>query len=412
MTRAVSAEIVVVGGGLAGAAVAAHLGRAGREVVLVEKAPRYRWRACGVFSSPAAVEELRSLGLSDQTIGAVTRSIPAMRVEARGGASFRLTYGAERPGRERAVGFDRAALDPAVLDLARSAGANVRTGEAVTAVRRRESTGWNLSVRGVEGEGVVCARLLIGADGIRSLVARELGVARRPALGGRIGLTYHLDECADRAAPRDGDRDARMVVFAGGYCGIAPVPGGRMNVGIVLAGRGWQAAVRRDGAAAVCEKIVRGLPVRGEDDDGWRAGARCEPPAGAHPVGQRVRVRAGDGWLLVGDAAGFLDPFTGEGIHRALVSARFAAEAVEAHLRGRSGAFDGYSRAMDARFRSKDLVSWLVQAFLAAPPLFEYAARRLASRSPVRQTMGLAIGDLIPAGRALDPRFLAALLAP
>jgi hypothetical protein len=67
---------------------------------------------------------------------------------------------------------------------------------------------------------------------------------------------------------------------------------------------------------------------------------------------------------------------------------------------------------MQRRFLAKDAVSWLVQAFLGQPVLFEYAARRVAPRSSVRATMGLVMGDLVPAGRALDPRYLAALLAP
>jgi hypothetical protein len=67
---------------------------------------------------------------------------------------------------------------------------------------------------------------------------------------------------------------------------------------------------------------------------------------------------------------------------------------------------------MERRFRSKDAVSWLVQAFLGRPAVFDYAARRLASRPAVRATMGLVMGDLVPAGGALDPRYLAALLAP
>ena len=67
---------------------------------------------------------------------------------------------------------------------------------------------------------------------------------------------------------------------------------------------------------------------------------------------------------------------------------------------------------MQRRFLAKDAVSWLVQAFLGRPSLFEYAARRVAARPAVRATMGLVMGDLVPAGRALDPRYLAALLAP
>jgi flavin-dependent dehydrogenase len=114
----------------------------------------------------------------------------------------------------------------------------------------------------------------------------------------------------------------------------------------------------------------------------------------------------------VGDATGFLDPFTGEGLHRALVSAELAAAAVTAQRRGRTDAFETYERAMQRRFLAKDAVSWLVQAFLARPVLFDYAARRVATRPSVRATMGLVMGDLVPAGRALDPRYLAALLAP
>jgi hypothetical protein len=67
---------------------------------------------------------------------------------------------------------------------------------------------------------------------------------------------------------------------------------------------------------------------------------------------------------------------------------------------------------MRARFGAKDVVSRVVQAFLVRPPLFGYAARRLASRAGVRETMGLVMGDLAPARRALDPRYLAALLRP
>ena len=168
----------------------------------------------------------------------------------------------------------------------------------------------------------------------------------------------------------------------------------------------------RDGAHAVADRLVAGIPPADDDPAAWRDGPPLDAVAGAWPVGHRVRRRAGRRWLLVGDAAGFLDPFTGEGLHRALVSAELAAAAIRARARGRAGAFDAYERAMTRRFLAKDAVSWLVQAFLARPALFEYAARRVASRPAVRATMGLVMGDLVPAGRALDPRYLAALLAP
>ncbi len=205
-----------------------------------------------------------------------------------------------------------------------------------------------------------------------------------------------------------------MRVIRDGYVGIAPVPGSRVNVGIVL-GPSWSADLTARGAAAVAAGIVAAIPPTDDDAAPWRDGPPCDAIAGAAPLGVRVTRRAGPGWFLVGDAAGFLDPFTGEGLHRALVSTELAAPAIVATVRGRvpaARAAAAYDRAMRRRFATKDAVSWLVQSFLGRPAAFEYAARRLATRADVRATMGLVMGDLIPAWRGLDPRFLAALLAP
>jgi menaquinone-9 beta-reductase len=402
MTHGERVEVAVVGGGPAGAVLAARLAAAGRDVLVLERAPAWRWRASGVFASPAAVSALRSSGLAEAAIGGVTRHIPAMRVETPAGTSFRLTYGADRGG-EPAVGFDRSALDPVLLDLAEQHGAQVRRGLTATEIDLAKRV---LTVRDATGATRhVVASVIVGADGLRSIVARAAGVARPVRLAPRVGLSYHLE---DRLGATT--RDARMCVIRDGYAGIAPVPGGRINVGIVL-GRSWLPALRRDGAEGVAGSIVEAIPATPDDPGDWRHGRRCDSVEGAWPLGHRVTRRAGAGWLLVGDAAGFLDPFTGEGLHRALDSADLAARAILA-MGDRRDAFAAYDRQMRRRFMAKDVVSWLVQAFLARPALFEYAARRVASRAAVRATMGLVMGDLVPASRALDPRYLAALLAP
>lgn len=395
-------EVAIVGGGPAGSTLATRLARLGHDVVLLERAPAWHWRAGGVFTSPTAVSALRRVGLGEAVLRDVARPIPAMRVETPAGTTFRLTYGSDAGG-PAAVGFDRSRLDPALLDLARAAGADVRVGWAVTRVRQY---GNRLSGQASDERFTIAADLIVGADGIRSVVARSIGVAKPARMTPRLGLTYHLPD-------PDGlpTRDARMRLIRDGYIGIAPVPGGRVNIGIVL-GASWRDTVQRDGARTVAERLVAAIPPADDDPATWRSSAPSDAVAGAWPIGHRVTRRAGPGWLLVGDAAGFLDPFTGEGLHRALVSSELAASAIHARLRGETGALDAYDRAMRRRFRSKDAVSWLVQAFLARPSLFEYAARRVATRPAVRATMGDVMGDLVPASRALDPRFLAALLTP
>ncbi len=137
-----------------------------------------------------------------------------------------------------------------------------------------------------------------------------------------------------------------------------------------------------------------------------------EAAAGASPIAHRVTRRAGAGWLLAGDAAGFLDPFTGEGLHRALVSARLADTAISSFLHGRPAALADYDAAMRRRFAGKDVISWLAQLFLSKPWLFDYAARRLSSRRALAERMGLLMGDLVPASGAVNPRYLAAVLRP
>ncbi len=397
------AAVAIVGGGPAGAALATRLAHSGVSTIVFERSAEPKWRACGVFSSPLTLSRLIDLGLTQAQVADLSRPISALALGTTSGATCRIEY---RHG--HAGGFDRVQLDGAMLDRARDAGADVRVGRVVQSVglpRATAESGWlRTSATGPNRDGgaqTVRARFIVGADGPNSVVARAAGVMARPRLS-KAGLTFHMAD--PQAAPAGQPMTGRFVFGKGWYVGIAPVPGDRVNIGIVMP-RGLLA----EPLDVIAARLIGQIPGPSEP---WMSAQVTDSYAAAGRLSHRVTRNAGAGFLLVGDACGFIDPLTGEGLHRALVSAELAADAITGWLRGDARAMDDYDRRLRGRFRTKDVVSWVLQAFLAQPALLDYALLRLARRDRVRETLTLVLTDQIPASRALDPRFMARLLAP
>jgi flavin-dependent dehydrogenase len=406
MTVTEQAEIAIAGGGTAGAALAIHLAAAGRDVVLFERRPVPRWRAAGVYTSPRTRGWLGALGLDAATLDAVLQPIRAIDVGTADRDACRLEH--DPP---YASGVDRVALDQALLERARAAGVCVHEGSTVREVGVQGGRP-RLEVADPDGSRREWrARTVVGADGPRSIVARAVGVDRGLPWFRRAGLTVHR---ADPHAPPPGDPAiATMTLGDGWYCGIAPVPAGRVNIGVVVPADTLKRELVASRPTALVQRIVRELP--GPAGPSWRDGPDTDELAIALPLAHRPRRLAGPGWLLVGDAAGFLDPLSGEGIQRALVSAALAADALTARGRGAgssASATERYHRRMRARYRAKDLLSWLLQVFFTRPELVRYALARLERRPDLARTFNAVLTDRTRATRALDPRFLARVLAP
>lgn len=384
-------DALIVGAGPAGSALAAGLARAGARVVLVERARHPRPKACAEYASPRIVEELARIGLPpDAWCGDAVR-LAGMQLVA-GSRTARIGYADDR-GPRVAWGVDRRAFDERLARHAAGCGVDLR--ESTRLVRLTANgrvTGGTL--RAADGtETRVEADLVVGADGVRSTVARLAGVERVVRFPRRLGLVAHhsgVDALTDHG---------EMHVGRGYYVGLAPTPGGELNVGMALPMGGRATATERFEAA------IAGLPAVAER---LRDSRRLTPIRGAAPIGHRVADVAGPGWLLVGDAAGFVDPFTGEGIHRALRSARAATDAI---LAGGEPAVR-YRAERRRAFAAKSTLSWLVQGFLAVPPLLEHAVGRLEARPAAALRLGSALGDCMPATTALSPRALLEVLGP
>ena len=392
-------EVLVVGAGPAGSAVAAALAGRGRDVILVESRAHPRAKACAEYASPRIAEELQLLGLAETSWKADALPLAGMRV-IRGDDAVDVRYH-DASGQRTAWGLERTRFDATLAAHAVAKGARLMEHTSLTEV------GWTGGVDGIGGRVVraslrtddgrrgVRFRWLIGADGARSRVSQAISVEGRVTMPRRLGLVAHYEGVPDLV------EHGEMHVGPGWYVGLAPLPGNRLNVGMALPLNGDRRPAEERFAAA-----IEGIPAVAERLKGR---ARLSPIIGASPIGHRVRRAAGKGWMLVGDAAGFIDPFTGEGIYRALRSARAAAEALDELD---DGASDRYLAARRRAFAAKDALTWLVQGMLASPPLMGYALRRLAARPDAAERLGSALGDCRPASDALSPLFLAQVLRP
>lgn len=386
-------DVLIAGAGPAGSALAAALAAGGASVLLVEAAEHPRPKACAEYASPRIAEELARLGVAAGWTDVAVR-LHGMDLHA-GGNMVPIRYAdAHRP--RDAWGVDRRSFDAMLAGHAARAGAELRERTRLVRLVVEGSRVRGAAVRDqlTGREKVVSAGWTVGADGTRSSVSRLVGVDRPVRFPRRLGLIAHyagVPELTDHGEMHVGD---------GYYVGLAPTPGGELNVGMALPmeDHGRSARQRFDDAIA-------GLPAVARRLDG---STRLTPIRGAAPIGHRVSAAAGPGWLLVGDAAGFVDPFTGEGIHRALRSARAASAAI---LAGGDVA-SAYRAERQRAFAAKVALSWLVQGFLAAPPLLEHAIGRLASRPQAALRLGSALGDCRPATDALSPGSLLEVLAP
>ncbi len=383
-------DLLVIGAGPAGSALATAAARRGLNVVLVEAAHHPRPKACAEYASPRIVEELLRLGLVPDAWAAAALPLDGMRLFVDGRATD-LRY-ADEHGRRTAWGVDRRSFDARLATHAVECGARLLEGTRLLTVRLDANRVVGADLRGPEADLRVAARWVVGADGARSRMARRLGVERPVRFPRRLGLVAHYSGVEEL------QRSGEMHVGAGIYIGLAPTPNGELNVGMALPLlRGGHAERRYEAAIASLPRVARRL-----------AGARrLTPIRGASPIGQRVGRVAGPGWMLIGDAAGFVDPFTGEGIYRALRSARAAAAALLA-----PDPVAAYRAERRRAFAAKDALTWTVQSLLVAPALLGYATRRLATRDAARLRFASALGDCLPASAALSPAAVWEVLRP
>lgn len=398
-------DVLVIGGGPAGASTAYQLARRGVRVRVLERARFPRAKPCAECLSPQATRQLETMAALDELESRGTW-LRGMVVRAPNGVVARGDYAASHgfhAPRDAGLAIRRDVLDAVLLQRARAAGVDVVEGVRVVDLCRDARGGVRGAVA-LRADGTredLATRIVVGADGLRSIVARRLRVARAHAWPKRISLVAHY-----RGVTGVTDY-GEMHIERDGFVGIADVGDGITTVAAVF-------PVRR------ARDIARGRAVFLDEWLGTKRHLahrfrRATHHGGVSAVGPFVshaRRAWSPGALLVGDAADFFDPFTGEGIYAALRGGELAADAIVAALAHDGGETEGlraYDEARRREFGGKWWVERLVGIGVAFAPVANRAARALASHKHLADLLVGVTGDFVPASRVLNASYLAKL---
>jgi geranylgeranyl reductase family protein len=374
-------DVLVVGGGPAGAATGYWLAEAGHDVLVVEKKTFPREKTCGDGLTPRAVRQLADMGLED-AIARDHHRFDGLRAVAHG-ITLEMRWPEHPIYPAHGYVVRRRDLDQMVADNAVKSGATVWQGaEAVAPVLDRGLVA-GASIKRLGGRGggdkdmgateEVRARYVVIADGANSRFGRALGTARNRnypqgmAIRGYYESPMHDDPWIESAL----DVRDRAGNSLPGYGWIFPVGDGTVNVGIGLLStfRDWKSV----NTSHLMTEWAATAPEYWGLSDETKVG---EPTGGRLPMAGSVGPKSGPTFLVVGDAGGLINPFNGEGIDYAYETGRLAADVLDEALRTRSGlALQRYEQSLNEEFELYYKVARLFVQLIGRPALMRELTR-------------------------------------
>ena len=389
MSSSFDYDVIIAGGGPAGSSAAIHLAMRGTRVLLAEQKKFPRAKLCGEFISPECLDHFARLGVSDRMMAAGGARLTQTLFYSRGGRSVNVPseWFSSQAG---ALGLSRAEMDYRLLERSRAAGAEVLEDTQVCGLIIEEQRMRGVRFKSSEVFCEATALVTIDATGRTRSLARRLngdqGKKPRTQRPPFVAFKAHLENA--QVAPGA----CEIYFYPGGYGGLSSVENGLSNLCFIASAKDVRAC-ESDAERVMREVVTRNSRAaytlsRAQTRSEW-LGVSLER------FGRREPVPA-DGLLTIGDAAAFIDPFTGSGMLMALESGEVAAGCIIDHLQSlKKGApFDGlareyrtvYRRRFDSRLR---VCAWLRRAAFM-PRLAEAAILLLGTSDRVRRSLARA----------------------
>ncbi len=374
-------DVVIAGGGPSGSVCAARLRQHGRRVLLLEREhfPRFH---LGESLLPQSLTILETLGALDKARARFIEKHAARFTDDRDGRFARFAFeNAFSPTFIHAFQVPRDEFDKMLLDHAKELGADVREGVSVTGVR---NLGDHMVVETKDEHGVVHAfdgRFFIDATGRDAMLAHEARTTSKIERLDKTSVFAHWKNVERREGVEEGDID--IVIFRGGWFWVIPFKDGRTSIGAVVSSE-WIKEARGNGAKSSEDLYARAIDESPTVKRFVSRGDQLWPARATADFSYRVQTIAGDRWLAIGDAAGFIDPLFSTGAHIAMHAGLSSANAVSTALEtGKLAkeAFDPW--VSEIRAGCETFIS-AVQAFYSArllDYLFEANPRSVLRRS-------------------------------
>lgn len=408
-------DLIVVGGGPAGAVAALYAHRRGLKTLLLDKSRFPRDKVCGDALSGKTISILHELGLLDQVRqlpGALVRTVVFGSPDHTCAPIPLDRYDYQDPLTSTTLLMEgmvvrRQVFDHFLFEQARQSVA--RCLERFSVRDLLFEKGCVCGVRGQRAEGgeqlEFRGSLVLGCDGFNSVVARRTGLYAHDPRHGIVALRCYYEGV-------EGLQDQIELHFVDqvlpGYFWIFPLEEGRANVGIGMLGENLKR--RHIDLRQTLHQVVHSPPFASR----FALARPLEEPKGWNlPVGSKHRRNHGHGFLLLGDAAGLIDPFTGEGIGNALYSSRLAVETAGEALQAgdfSAGFLRRYDQRLWAALGAELKVSTRLQRLGRWGSLLNLVVRKAASDDQLSDLLCAMIANAAPQSRLTNPLFYLRLL--